>query len=62
MTHRSLPELPRGYRVTSHVTVGEKRRWQASADEGSWIGPTRKSERSAVHDARKHSDERTAAG
>jgi hypothetical protein len=51
MTHKPIPSLPSGYRVVSVTTPGGRTRWQATKDDGTWFGPDRKSERSAVADA-----------
>ena len=51
-----MPQVPPGYNVTSFLTVGRKRRWLAADHEP--LGPIRKSERSAVHDAIKHARRR----
>jgi hypothetical protein len=53
MTHRPMPPIPPGYRVISVTTPGGRVRWQATKDDGTWFGPDRQSERSAVHDARR---------
>lgn len=46
-----MPSLPKGYQVNSRYTAGFRIRWRAVGP--GWVGPDRKSERSAVHDAIK---------
>ena len=50
---KPMPSLPQGYRVVTVTTPGGRTRYQATKDGGSWVGPARKSERSAIVDARK---------